>query len=72
VSLNTIVHDGLAASLQRRHAAARNPEATAASARRQSIALPSLARISISSMRLLETGLALSAIATALFIGQGR
>jgi hypothetical protein len=72
VSLNTIVHDGLATSLRRVQAAAQYPERTATSAGRLPISRFSISRLSISSMRLLETGLALSAIATALLIGQGR
>ena len=63
MSLHALVQDGLAARLRlRRDLAARTPTRTAA--------LP--LRISISSMRVLETGLALGAIATALLIGHGR
>jgi hypothetical protein len=56
-----IAQDGLA-SLRRRVVATRPTSRT--------VAVP--IRISISSMRVLETGLALSAIATAMLIGLGR
>jgi hypothetical protein len=63
VSLHALVQDGLAARLRlRREIAARTPTRIAA--------MP--LRISVSSMRVLETSLALGAIATALLIGYGR
>jgi hypothetical protein len=63
VSLHAIVQDGLAARLRlRRDVTAR------ATARTTAVSV----RISISSMRILETSLALGAIATALIIGLGR
>ena len=63
MSLHTIVQRNFAGRLRlRREIPARAAAGTAA--------LP--LRISISSMRVLETGLALSAIATALLIGLGR
>jgi hypothetical protein len=63
VSLHTLVSDGLANRLQPRRitAAVAQPRAT-----------DMAARLSGASMRLLETGLALTAIATALLIGLGR
>lgn len=60
VSLQTIVHDGLAARL--------GPRTEAAAADR--IAPP--VRLSGMSMRVLETGLAFIAIVTAILIGLGR
>lgn len=65
MSLHTIVQGGVAARLNRR----RDVRAHAAVATR---AMPLSTRVSISSMRLLETGLAVGAIAAAIFIGQGR
>jgi hypothetical protein len=63
VSLHTIVQGSLAGRFHlRRDIAAGVPQRTAA--------VP--IRYSLSSMRVLETGLALSAIATALLIGLGR
>ena len=68
MSLHTIVQGSLAGRLRlRRVIPARAAAGTAAAG---TAALP--LRISISSMRVLETGLALSAIATALLIGLGR
>ena len=61
MSLHLIAQDGLA-GLRRRVVATRPTS--------RSLALP--IRISISSMRVLETCLALSAIGTALLIGLGR
>lgn len=62
MSLQTIVRGGLAGRLHlRRDLAPRAPLAVAVST-----------RLTISSMRVLETSLALSAIATALLIGYGR
>jgi hypothetical protein len=63
VSLHAIVQDGLAARLRNRRDIAPRPGARTA-------VVP--LRISISAMRVLETGLALTAIATALLIGHGR
>ena len=64
MSLHTIVQGGVAARLHRRRVIpAPAPLATRT--------LPLTTRISISSMRVLETGLAIGAIAAALFIGQG-
>ena len=67
MSLHTIVQDGFALRLHRPDASARRsaPRATALTGAVRS-------RISISSMRILETGIAVSALATALLIGQGR
>jgi hypothetical protein len=63
LSLHTIVQGSLAGRLRlRRRVPARAGAGT--------VAMP--LRISISSMRVLETGLALTAIATALLIGLGR
>lgn len=64
MSLHTLVSDGLAGRLQPRRltaAAVSRPDATDVAA-----------RLSGASMRILETGLALAAIATALLIGLGR
>ena len=63
MSLHTIVHDGFASRILRPRAAASRPAPRAAAL---------TTRLSISSMRVLETGLAISAIATALLIGHGR
>lgn len=63
MSLHTIVHESLAGRLERGRLV-RAPIASRA------VALPT--RVSISSMRVLETVLALGAIATALLIGHGR
>lgn len=62
MSLHTIVSDRLAGRLPRR--------ATAVAA--QPTTAPLAVRLSGMSMRVLETGLALVAIATALLIGLGR
>jgi hypothetical protein len=63
VSLQTIVRGGLAGRFHvGRELAARPARPTAAVS----------TRLTISSMRILETSLALSAIATALLIGHGR
>ena len=62
MSLHLIAQDGLAGRLRARVVA---PRLTS-----RSIAVP--LRISISSMRVLETSLALGAIATAMLIGLGR
>ena len=62
MSVHLIARDGLANRLRRRVIAAR-PTA-------RSVVVP--IRISISSMRVLETSLALGSIATALLIGLGR
>ena len=64
MSLHTIVSDGLAGRLPTRRIAA---AAVARPARS-----PMAVRLSGASMRVLETGLALTAIATALLIGIGR
>ena len=64
MSLHTIVTDGLAGRLHSREAAA------AAVARPRPTHMAVL--LSGASMRILETGLALTAIATALLIGLGR
>jgi len=64
VSLHTIVQDSLAGRIHLRREAARRMAGAPAV---RSLALP--VRISIGSMRLLETALALGAIATALLIG---
>ena len=63
MSLQTIVRGGFAGRLRPRRDLTRRaaPRAVAVST-----------RLSISSMRVLETGLALSAIATALLLGYGR
>jgi len=63
VSLQTIVRGGLASRFHLRRDLGPGPA-------RRTVALP--VRLSISSMRILETSLALSAIATALLIGHGR
>jgi hypothetical protein len=63
VSLHTIVSDGLAGRLHPRRATAVAAQPTTA---------PLAVRLSGMSMRVLETGLALVAIATALLIGLGR
>lgn len=60
MSLHTLVHDSLAGRLRLRR------DATERGASRSAV---TSIRISISSMRILETGLALCAIATALLIG---
>ena len=62
MSLRVIAQDGLAGRLRHRVVASRSTVRLAA--------LPT--RISISSMRALETSVALGAIATALLIGLGR
>ena len=62
MSLHSIARDGLAGRLGRRVVATRRTS--------RSVAVP--IRISISSMRVLETSLALGAIATAMLIGLGR
>jgi hypothetical protein len=67
VSLHTLVSDGLANRLQPRLQPRRITAAVA-----QPRATDMAARLSGASMRLLETGLALTAIATALLIGLGR
>ena len=64
MSLHTLVNDGLAARLQARRAAA----TVVAGPRPTEMAV----RLSGYSMRVLETGLALTAIITALLIGLGR
>ena len=63
MSLQTIVRGGLAARLHPRRDLARQaaPRTVAVST-----------RLTISSMRVLETSIALSAIATAILIGHGR
>jgi hypothetical protein len=63
LSLHAIVQGSFAGRLRLRRQVAPSPAAT-------TTALP--LRISITSMRVLETGLALTAIATALLIGLGR
>jgi hypothetical protein len=71
VSLHTIVSDGLAGRLTHRREAAAGPRAAVASTVPQTrIELPG--RLSGMSMRILETGLAITAIATAVLIGLGR
>ena len=62
MSLHSIARDGLAGRL--------HPRVVAGRLTSRSVAVP--IRFSISSMRILETGLALSAIATAMLIGLGR
>lgn len=64
MSLHTIVREGLVGRLHHRRAA------TAAIARPRTT--PLAGRLSGASMRFLEAGLALTAIATALLIGLGR
>lgn len=64
MSLHTLVNDGLAGRFHTRHVA------DAVVARPSSA--PMTVLLSGASMRLLETGLALTAIATALLIGLGR
>ena len=63
-SLHTNVSDGLVGRLAHRRAAA--------AVARQPASSQLVVRLSGASMRLLETGLALTAIATALLIGLGR
>ncbi len=67
VSLHTLVSDGLAGRLHQRRAAA---PATAAAAQPRPTEL--VVRLSGTSMRFLETGLAMAAIGAALLIGLGR
>ena len=64
VSLHTIVSDGPVGRLAHRRAAAAVAQHPASS--------QLVVRLSGASMRILETGLALTAIATALLIGRGR
>jgi hypothetical protein len=64
VSLQTIVSNGLAGRLHPRHA----PAAPALARRRRDAAM----RLQVGSMRILEAGIALTALATALLIGLGR
>jgi hypothetical protein len=64
VSLHTLVTDGLAGRFPARRSS------TAVVSRRESSTLA--AGLSGASMRILETGLALAAIATAVLIGLGR
>lgn len=65
MSLQTIVQGGLAARLHRRHDVAVQAPIAART-------LPLSTRASMSSMRALETALAIGAIAAALLIGQGQ
>ena len=68
MSVHSIAQDGLAGRLRRRVVATRLTARSVAVPLRISVPI----RISISSMRVLETSLALGAIATALLIGLGR
>ena len=70
MSLHTIVSDGLAGRLTHRRAAQGAAQAVTASVARPRMELPG--RLSGMSMRILETGLAVTAIATAVLIGLGR
>ena len=70
MSLHTIVSDGLAGRLAHRRAAAATRTAVASTVAQPRIELPG--RLSGLSMRILETGLAVTAIATAFLIGLGR
>jgi hypothetical protein len=70
VSLHTIPSHGLTGRLRYRRAAAGTPEAAVASVAQPGIELTG--RLSGLSMRILETGLAVAAIVTALLIGLGR
>lgn len=70
MSLHTIVSDGLTARLANRRAHALPARVTVASVAPPRVELPG--RLSGMSMRVLETGLAATAIATAVLIGLGR
>jgi hypothetical protein len=69
VSLHTIVHDGLAGRFLRRDPLSTH-HALVSTAVQPRTELPG--RLSGMSMRMLETGLAIIAIATAVLIGLGR
>ena len=70
MSLHTIVSDGLTARLTNRRAHAVPARVTVASVPPARVELAG--RLSGMSMRVLETGLAVTAIATAVLIGLGR
>ena len=71
MSLQTIVSDGVAGRLTRRPAPATGGRAVVAPAVTQP-RIELSGRLSGMSMRILETGLAVTAIATAVLIGLGR
>ena len=70
MSLHTIVNHGLAGRLLQRRASAAAHHAVASTVGQPGMELPG--RLSGMSMRILETGLAITAIATAVLIGLAR
>jgi hypothetical protein len=72
MSLHTIVSDGVAGRLQQRRARAAGARADVASAVAQPPRMELPGPLAGMSMRVLETGLAVTAIATAVLIGLGR
>lgn len=70
MSLHTIINEGLAGRRMQRRVSADAQHAVASAVAQPNMELPG--RLSGMSMRILETGLAITAIATAVLIGLAR